>query len=114
LEDMRALLRDPFLNSTEALAEHYDGLMCAQGYSSRLCTQCVFPGGCFCCICHVLVCYVRRVLTVQQQAVHAVHAPRWVCVWFTQSAGLYGRLKFDLSPAGCAGSVFYQVSFCAI
>jgi hypothetical protein len=45
LEDMRSLLRDPLLNSTDALAEYYDGLMCAQGYSSKLCTQCVFPGG---------------------------------------------------------------------
>jgi hypothetical protein len=45
LEDMRALLSNPYLNSTDVLAEHYDDLMCAQGYSSRLCTQCVFPGG---------------------------------------------------------------------
>jgi hypothetical protein len=55
IEDMRSLLRDPFLNSTEALAEHYDGLMCAQGYSSRLCTQCVFPGGWVCDMCQLRV-----------------------------------------------------------
>lgn len=39
-----SLVSNPYLASTGAVEAAYESLLCAQGYTGRLCTKCIFPG----------------------------------------------------------------------
>ncbi|WIA09259.1 hypothetical protein OEZ85_008667 [Tetradesmus obliquus] len=44
LQGTAPLMEYPALNSSEAIADAYAAIMCAEGYQGRLCAHCLFPG----------------------------------------------------------------------